>query len=509
LSSSEEWSRHNQNYLVACIDILKSFLDKRSNQTEIVGMNTKNVEWPIWNTEPQPAINTLYTLFGLSEFEKILLLLCAAVELDSEISNLCAINHQNQKVPYPTFGLALAIFPNPHWNALAPTSPLRTFSLIKILDSPSSPLISSALKIEERVLFYLTGISYIEPELDSFLKPIYSNTTLVDSHKQLLHRVLTLLHNNKRKIIQLSGSDEESKKSLAKEICFSMGLDLWEISWELEPLRNNEEMARFIQVWTREALLLGSGLYIGTEGIEPIKQKHIIQIMEKIPGPIFIGVNHNWNFDLHSIFIKVNKPNRTEQNQLWKAHLGSLLNDVNDQKISKITSQFDLNVHSILAACEEASLLSEHEVDTYKAIWEACRIISRPKLSDLAQCIISTANINDLVLPEKEKRILCEIGIHVSNRQKVYEEWGFKEKSSRGLGITILFTGASGTGKTIAAEVLANELHLDLFRIDISNVISKYIGETEKNLRKVFDAADESGAILFFDEASKKEYFFI
>ncbi|MBE9514415.1 MAG: ATP-binding protein, partial [Chloroflexi bacterium] len=82
-----------------------------------------------------------------------------------------------------------------------------------------------------------------------------------------------------------------------------------------------------------------------------------------------------------------------------------------------------------------------------------------------------------------------------------YESWGFAAKSSRGLGISALFAGASGTGKTMAAEVLANELRLDLYHIDLSQVVSKYIGETEKNLRRVFDAAEEGGAILLFDEA--------
>jgi SpoVK/Ycf46/Vps4 family AAA+-type ATPase len=83
----------------------------------------------------------------------------------------------------------------------------------------------------------------------------------------------------------------------------------------------------------------------------------------------------------------------------------------------------------------------------------------------------------------------------------VYEKWNFLSKGSRGLGITTLFAGASGTGKTMAAEVLANELRLDLYRIDLSQVVSKYIGETEKNLRRVFNAAEEGGAVLLFDEA--------
>ena len=118
----------------------------------------------------------------------------------------------------------------------------------------------------------------------------------------------------------------------------------------------------------------------------------------------------------------------------------------------------------------------------------------------MAQRIESQATWNDLVLPETETAVLHEIAANVHHRSTVYGSWGFGVVE-RGQGITALFSGASGTGKTLAAEVLANALSLDLYRIDLSCVVSKYIGETEKNLRRVFDAAEHGGAILFFDEA--------
>ena len=123
------------------------------------------------------------------------------------------------------------------------------------------------------------------------------------------------------------------------------------------------------------------------------------------------------------------------------------------------------------------------------------------RLDDLAQRIQPTATWDDLVLPAADKSLLREVAAQVAHRGTVYETWGFAEKIARGLGISALFAGPSGTGKTMAAEVLANELRLDLYRIDLASVVSKYIGETEKNLRRVFDAAEDSGAILFFDEA--------
>jgi SpoVK/Ycf46/Vps4 family AAA+-type ATPase len=104
-------------------------------------------------------------------------------------------------------------------------------------------------------------------------------------------------------------------------------------------------------------------------------------------------------------------------------------------------------------------------------------------------------------LPDREKQTLHTIVAQVRQRAKVYEQWGFAKEGTRGLGLSALFAGASGTGKTLAAEVLAHQLQLDLYRIDLSSVVSKYIGETEKNLRRIFDAAEMGGAILLFDEA--------
>ncbi len=135
------------------------------------------------------------------------------------------------------------------------------------------------------------------------------------------------------------------------------------------------------------------------------------------------------------------------------------------------------------------------------ALWDACRLQARPRLEGLAQRIEPSATWDDLVLPEAQKQLLQQIALHVRQRTKVYQAWGFASKGSRGLGISALFAGPSGTGKTMAGEVLANELRLDLYRIDLSQVVSKYIGETEKNLRRVFDAAEGGAAILLFDEA--------
>jgi len=171
--------------------------------------------------------------------------------------------------------------------------------------------------------------------------------------------------------------------------------------------------------------------------------------------------------------------------------------------MAQVTSQFSLGLAGLRdASAEVLALVADGDrAPVHELAWHACRVQSRVRLDDLAQRIDARAGWDDLVLPADQLALLRALSAYVRQRARVYEPWGFARSGERGLGISALFAGVSGTGKTLAAEVLARELALDLYRIDLSQVVSKYIGETEKNLRKIFDAAEEAGAVLLFDEA--------
>jgi len=126
---------------------------------------------------------------------------------------------------------------------------------------------------------------------------------------------------------------------------------------------------------------------------------------------------------------------------------------------------------------------------------------NRIGLEDLAQRIESVSTWADVAVPEQQLRVLRELAAHAAHRLQVSEDRQPEVNSLTHCGIVALFTGASGTGKTVAAEALARDLHLELYRIDLTRVVSKNIGETEKNLSRIFTEAAASGAILFFDEA--------
>jgi hypothetical protein len=202
--------------------------------------------------------------------------------------------------------------------------------------------------------------------------------------------------------------------------------------------------------------------------------------------------------------LDVRRPSPEEQQTLWRAHLGHCASRLNGH-VESLVAHFSLSADSIRSACAQAiaeiSSGAASDEALGELVWDACRVQARSRLDELAQRLEPSASWEDLVLPEPQRRLLAQIAGQVRQRRRVYDAWGFGGAGIRGLGISALFAGPSGTGKTMAAEVLARELRLDLYRIDLSQVVSKYIGETEKNLRRVFDAAEGGGAILLFDEA--------
>jgi hypothetical protein len=193
----------------------------------------------------------------------------------------------------------------------------------------------------------------------------------------------------------------------------------------------------------------------------------------------------------------VDKLDALGQRQLWQRALGPKAKALNGT-LDGISSQYCLSAQKIAS---NATWVQGDDVETDAAILHRLCRGDASAMSELAQSIDTCACWDDLILPDAQRKTLAQLAVHVRHSITVHHDWGFAKKSARGLGIATLFSGESGTGKTLAAEVLANELGLALYRIDLSAVVSKYIGETEKNLRKLFDAAEDVGAILLFDEA--------
>jgi hypothetical protein len=261
----------------------------------------------------------------------------------------------------------------------------------------------------------------------------------------------------------------------------------------------------------REAVLSNSALMLDCDDLDSadkVRANVVARLVEDMQGVLIVTSREKRRLTpRHPVLtFEVQKPASFEQLELWRDSLGTVSKNVNG-RVEALVSQFNLSAPTIRAASAEVLgrlAQSDDEPSSEEIgamLWDTCRSQAQPGMDNLAQRIEPAAGWEDLILPQPQLEVLRDVASQVRQRFKVYETWGFGSKSKRGLGISALFAGVSGTGKTMAAEVLANELRLDLYRIDLSAVVSKYIGETEKNLRQVFDSAEEGGAILLFDEA--------
>lgn len=463
---------------------------------------------------PAPALHLLADRFALSRFERDVLLLCAALELDTSIASLCNLAQGSVNRAYPTFALALAIFSEPAWEALSPERPLRYWRLIEINQPGSQPLTTSALRADERVVNYLKGLNYIDDRLTPFLVPLQPTSgtlPLPESQHQAATTIIRKLQLKRDApqlpVVQLPGSDASSKHLIAWHVATALGLHLYRLpaTWLPDHAAELDSLARFIN---RESALMPVAFYVDAsdvdkssgEGREANRASVLQRFLTRMNCLTFLDTRDVRAFSTaHSITVDVAKPTRAEQREAWEGTLAASEAD----SPAQLAGQFNLGLGEIdrIATTFNTNVADGDPRTPHQRLWDECLASTRPRLDELAQRLDAKATWADLVLPAQETNLLRQIAAQVSQRAKVYEEWGFSRKMNRGMGISALFAGDSGTGKTMAAEVIANELRLNLYRIDLSAVVSKYIGETEKNLRRLFDAAEDGGAILFFDEA--------
>jgi AAA+ superfamily predicted ATPase len=487
------WTDANQRLLVAEFARLRQRLGEQSDADSARAVDAARGAMPA----PAP-IDHLVNCFQLSPFERDVLLLCAGTEMDSQLAALCDSALDEPRRHGVTFGLALAALDEPHWSALAPVGPLRHWRLLEL--DESAGVARGLLRIDERILHYLAGVNYPDVRLRSLLNEATAPSAMAETHRALcgaVHAGLESATAGGGPLVWLNGDDQQGQADVAVAVAAALGLRIQVLRAEDVPA-GHAELEALATLWEREAMLLGSTLLVSC-GSDPLPAA-ASRFLAQLRGLVFVSASQPQRLERPALRFTVDKPDQAEQKRLWRQALGAGAAGL-DGALDGIAGQFKLGARTILAEgarLAPALLASDRPVSL---LWSACRAVGRTNLDELAQRIDSAAGWDDLILPEAQKATLKQIGAHVRNRIKVHQDWGFAARDARGLGISALFAGESGTGKTMAAEVLAHELKLDLYRIDLSAVVSKYIGETEKNLRRVFDAAEDSGAILLFDEA--------
>jgi ATPase family associated with various cellular activities (AAA)/Winged helix domain, variant len=504
-----DWFAFNQRRLIGELERLRGYLERHAavaaGTTAAPGEATAV---KLSTDQPAAALDLITAKFRLSPFERDLLLLCAGVELDSRIAALCAAANGDGSRRFVTLSLAMAALPGAHWSAITPAATLRRWRLIAVPDT--GVLTTAALTIDERVLHYLAGTPHMDERLAPLVEPVPSSGALGPAHRGIAEGIVRLWSSTIAgaaavPVVQLVGEGASDKQGIAAAASRALGLRPFVLRAAGLPTAPGEleQLSRHVE---REGVLAQSVMVLECEELDESDQPRIAAVarfVERTMGAMFVTTRERRPTQQRaSVAFEVPRPTAAEQRVAWTNALGEAAPRL-DGAIEQLASHFNLGAHAVHSIAVEAFARGpfERDADFLDALWNGCRLHARPRIEALAQRIEASAVLDDLVLPETQKLILRDVAAQVRNRATVYERWGFGGRGARGLGISALFAGASGTGKTMAADVLGTELRLDVYRIDLSAVVSKYIGETEKNLRRIFDEAEGGGAILLFDEA--------
>jgi ATPase family associated with various cellular activities (AAA) len=499
------WTDLNRQWLIAAIARLRERLEVR------LAGGTGEAQDAVAATAASgctPALVLCARTFGLSPFERELLLLVAGLELDQGLR--AAVATLNSGVcSQASYGLALAVLTEPHWHALSPDAALRHWRLVE--PEPGAPLTQAALRIDERILHFIAGIVASDAALAGVANLAAGTPGLAEDDLPTVQRIARLLeaedHRPPLVVLRDNGLDPALRRDFALAAVAQLGRPaLWIEARDLPA--DPDSLLRLARHVDREAALIGCVPVLSLDG----------------PGSEFVALGLAAR--LRSAF-------------LW---LGAALPQLVALPRSRRVLRFDLPAPDAqrtraalfsrwrrvapAGACEDAALraaldragrqfhLGPAALDTIlerlqatapaareAEIWPAAREAARDGLDAITQRVETRTTFDDLVLPPGQSTMLRDIARHLRQRERVYRDWGFGARHPLGQGLVALFTGESGTGKTLAAEAIANDVELDLYRVDLATLVSKYIGETEKNLKRLFDAAEASGAVLLFDEA--------
>jgi hypothetical protein len=450
---------------------------------------------------PPPDGSTLAALrdrFGLAPFEVSVVACAAAVELVPGFGRSCAAAQGDGARAAATVALCIARLPGARWDAFAPDGALRRWRLIRL--GEGDVFTGRAVTLPEPVLHFLLGANAPDERLDARVRVARAGPPLAPSRQIVAAHVAATLRDARAAHVQVVTPGVEAARGLLAAVAAEQGRTLWELpAWALPDAPEEREEL----MWTsaRDARLFAGLLLLDVaSAADPSHQRHAVELASRTPDPIVLcGPEVLRPAGRPVLSVSVPRLPYEEATALWQRELAGAAGAA-DVDVAALAARFQLGPEGIASAARSLAHRPAGEPPA-RTVWRACRLLARARLGDLAQRIEPEADWNRLVLPPDELTTLRAIEVQVRHRARVVHEWGFSSHGERGSGTSAIFSGPSGTGKTMAAEVLARALDLDLYRIDLSAVVSKYIGETEKNLRRVFDAAEEGGAILLFDEA--------
>ncbi len=478
-----------------------------------------------------PDMETLRTRWGFTEFDTAVLLLAVAPEIDLRYERIYAYLQDDVTKRRPTINLALSLLCDSqdahleHRLRFAHDAPLIRSGLLQLSIDPAqgeAPLLAHHLRLDERAVKLLLGNDDLDSRLISFceLTSVANLTSPNVNGNGITRRLPTfagIVKNDNRPVrLLFSGPAMASKQHAAQAFAETSDASLLTAdmrrcpSWHTEPI----EIASLLK---REASLSNAVLFVS--GLDPSNTEEtaarsFLNNLTEYSGVIIIASDNALLAAIAGgdrfLTIPFDLPKFEARYELWREFANEVGVPLNLETLNALASNFQLAPEQIETAVKTARQCLEWRItdtgtltisEISEELLAAARSQTGLELAALTEKLKPIYCWSDIVLPEDTIAQLKEICQRVKQSHTVLEQGGFGKKLSAGKGVASLFTGPSGTGKTMAAEIIANELGLDLFRIDLSRVVSKYIGETEKNLERIFAAAVRSNSVLLFDEA--------
>ena len=471
----------NRAQIVAALERLRELLEAHAAGTEVTPEPLA--------VDPASRLARVCATFRLSAFERDVLLLAAAPDLDGRFSALCAQATGDAGRPHPTFSLALAALPDPAWSAVTPESPLRHWRLVEI---EGNSLIAGGLRADEAIVHTLLGFPHRDERLRALRADLVADASILSPAQEALADAIAGHWRRAQPApVQLVAADRVLARAVARRAAAAIDAQAIVVRYASLPA-GVAELVDALRLCERDALLRDALVVVECDDGEDTRREQTFELIaERFGTPLLVVTPSRMllshvgvaTFDLA-------RPTHDEQTAYWNLRLEA------PPFVPQLAAQFDLDFATIDTVAASVAP-NAPAID----VWDAVRAQARPRLDALAERIDTNAAWRDLILPVEQRRLVRQVVDHVRHRDVVYRRWGFARGADTAEGLTVLFAGASGTGKSLAARVLANVLRLDLYRVDLSAVFSKYIGETEKNLRRIFDAAESGGVVLVFDEA--------
>jgi Winged helix domain, variant/ATPase family associated with various cellular activities (AAA) len=448
--------------------------------------------------------------FGLKPVDLDLLLVALAPDLDPRFERLYGYLHDDVSRRRASVGLALELCvdgvgdppradpvraePGMVRARLGPLAPLLTGGLLLVEDL-DRPALTRALRVPDRVIAHLLGDDAPDPVIDALL------VGSVEVDLPEVEQVARALAAG-RASVYLRERPGASGRSLGWTALARLGRRA--VALDLDRMAAGDDPLAIARAAAREARLRGAGLVVGP--IEPLVERgpFSVRAFAELPGPVVLVGGREWDpaWSREPPFVlDAPVPPVVQRHELWAASLNGDTPDGFDPALA--TLAFRLAPEQIDRAARAARRAASAAARpmTVADVAAGARAQNAAGLERLARRIVPTVGWEDLVLPTVVEQQLRELTARARHRDRVIGEWRMGTKGARGLGVTALFAGDSGTGKTMSAEVVAGDLGFDVYVIDLSTVVDKYIGETEKNLDRIFTEADRVNGVLLFDEA--------